>query len=86
MISYDVCDYESFQFWLDMLCDILFWVDTGLNFFFAFVDPETKTVITNRAAIRGNFMRSSSFYINIIACTQPFFTVIGCQSFPDYGE
>jgi len=29
-------------------------------------------------------MRSSSFYINIIACTQPFFTVAGCQSFPDF--
>jgi len=52
MISYDVCDYSSFQFWFDMACDILFWVDTGLNFYFPFVDPETKAVVNNKKAIR----------------------------------
>ena len=87
MISYESIEdmqcYKTPQFWSDVVVDMLFWVDTVLNFFFAFVDPDTKTIITNAAAIRANFIHSSSFMINVIACSQPLFTVITCTINPN---
>jgi len=86
MILYeDVSDmqcYTSGSFWLDLIIDMLFWVDTALNFFFAFKDNETKMVVANKTAVRAKFLRSSSFFINIIASSQPFFTVVTCSLDP----
>ena len=79
----DMYCYESGGFWFDFLIDMLFWVDTGLNFFFAFEDAETKVVVANKAAIRAHFMRSSSFWINVVASSQPFFTILTCSLDPD---
>jgi hypothetical protein len=80
--SKDMLCYESGSFWADFIVDILFWFDTALNFFFAFEDEETKTIVTNRAAIRAKFLRSSAFIINVVACTQPFFTILTCSILP----
>ena len=48
----DMKCYASSSFWVDLLVDVLFWGDTILNFFFAFVDEETKIIVANRKAIR----------------------------------
>ena len=56
-IGFDI-DSTGFGKVIDYIVDILFGVDMILNFFVGYEDPELEIVVTNKAVIASNYLRS----------------------------
>lgn len=54
---------------VDLVLDLLFVVDTFSGFVFAFVDKDTKEVVTNVKAIRDSYLASARLKLNVLAMT-----------------
>uniref|UniRef100_A0A7S1UCC9 Cyclic nucleotide-binding domain-containing protein n=1 Tax=Phaeomonas parva TaxID=124430 RepID=A0A7S1UCC9_9STRA len=61
---------------LDILLDLLFVADTVLRFNFAYIDAESKIMVTSDAAIRQHYLHSPDFVINCVACSPLFFNLL----------
>lgn len=54
--------------YIDIGLDVIFVIDTLLQFFRPYVDKDTGRIVTSLPQIRAKYMSSGTFYLNIIAC------------------
>lgn len=52
----------------DVAFDFIFVVDTILHFYRPYVDPNTGQIVADLATLRKRYLRSATFYVNVIAC------------------
>ena len=54
---------------VDTICDVIFVFDSILHFFFAYVDIDTKELVTDHLAIKDHYLNSQRFVVNLVAVT-----------------
>ena len=52
----------------DVVFDFIFVIDTVLHFYRPYADPHTGQIVTDLTALRKRYLRSATFYVNVIAC------------------
>ena len=52
----------------DVVFDFIFVIDTVLQFYRPFVDPNTGQIVADLTTLRRRYLRSATFYVNVIAC------------------
>ena len=52
----------------DVVFDFIFVIDTVLHFYRPYVDPNTGQIMTDLTTLRRRYLRSATFYVNIMAC------------------
>lgn len=64
----DVHSTPPILIYLDIAFDVIFVIDTLLHFYRPYIDKETGSVVTNLQQIRLKYLRSGTFYLNVISC------------------
>lgn len=52
----------------DVVFDFIFVIDTVLHFYRPFVDPNTGQIVADLTTLRRRYLRSATFYVNVVAC------------------